>query len=218
MKELTQEQKDLIIAEASKRAEASRPRILLKVEAKEVNPLLAQAQTEADRLTSLIPEDIRETFRIETSNSTNKVIKKREQPHTMILPQMSLESNLTGSIISGILNYYINQSIIPEGQRTALFELLTGKTDTIEIERVNKKRKSKSDKPKKERKLKVEDKDKVTLEPTGGNTIKLSDICKELNLDPKKARMKLRKAYNKPANGWEWSADQVEDIKKFLRG
>lgn len=83
----------------------------------------------------------------------------------------------------------------------------------------------------------VRERDPVTSEapgemPSRGVTIKrpasksglvpLKQICRELNIDAREARMKLRALSRKkllshePQGRWEWSADQVEEIKAQL--
>ncbi|MGL4253972.1 MAG: hypothetical protein ACRCR2_08010 [Fusobacteriaceae bacterium] len=226
MKELTQEQKDLIIAEASHRAEASRPKSYIFVPTTEVDPMLISAQEEVDRLTKLIPENIKETFRIEFNPNPHSdkvtIIRKRDLPHTMILPTDKVKSNKKGIIITGIMNHYIGQGIIPSDQMQNLMDILLEANPfaIIDSKPAKKKRSSsKSDKVKKPREPKAKDINKQDIVNTSGvNIIKLSTICEELNLDPKKARIKLRKHFNKPTEGWEWSSDKVEDIKKFLKG
>lgn len=60
--------------------------------------------------------------------------------------------------------------------------------------------------------------------PKNGNLIPLKIICRDIEYDPREARMKLRagvksgKIPHEPKGRWEWSPDEVEDIKMFLRG
>lgn len=65
---------------------------------------------------------------------------------------------------------------------------------------------------------------KSTRVSKNGNLIPLKVICRDIDLDPREARMKLRsgvknkKIPHEPQGRWEWSPDEVDDIKAFLRG
>jgi len=47
-------------------------------------------------------------------------------------------------------------------------------------------------------------------------TVALRDICKELKLDPREARLKLRATGKRAKGRWEWPKAQVAEIKKVL--
>lgn len=55
--------------------------------------------------------------------------------------------------------------------------------------------------------------------PRPDGLIALQDICEELKMEPKEARVILRaKKVEKPAHGrWEWPQDEVESIKKVIK-
>jgi len=62
--------------------------------------------------------------------------------------------------------------------------------------------------PKKERQPKVDKK---------AGLITVGEIAAQLKIDPKEARTSLRKQKTpKPAEGWAWSADKVDEIKKTI--
>jgi hypothetical protein len=47
--------------------------------------------------------------------------------------------------------------------------------------------------------------------------IPLRDICKELKIDPREARIKLRAGGKRAPNGsWKWPKAKVAEIKKIL--
>jgi len=53
---------------------------------------------------------------------------------------------------------------------------------------------------------------------TGPKLISLKEICRDLDVDPRAARMKLRK--NSPGNAkkrWEWPEGEIAGIKKLLK-
>lgn len=225
MKELTQTEKDLIIAEAVKRAESKRPKEYIKVIEPTNKEWIKELQLITDSLTDLITEGVRETFRIELNPNPlvtdPDVVKKKEGPHTLILPLERAKVNPRGVIITGIMNHYLNQDIIPKEQRQGLLDLLMGNISNYELTAKKAPRKARtSSKPKTTRtpRAKKEDNiEKISLEWTSDNKgITLAEICKEINLDPKKARVKLRKHFIKPDSGWQWSIDHKQYIIEFL--
>lgn len=225
MRELTSMERDLIIAEAAKRAESKRPKEYIKVIETANREWIEELQGITDSLTGLITEEVRETFRIELNPNPSvtepHVVKKKEGAHTLILPTERARVNPKGIIITGIMNHYLNQDLIPKEQRQGLLDLLMGNTDKYELTAKKAPRKanraSKTKAPRTPKVKKEENIEKISLEWTSDyKGITLAEICKEIGMDPKKARVKLRKYFIKPDSGWQWSIDHKKYIIEFL--
>lgn len=78
------------------------------------------------------------------------------------------------------------------------------------------------EKPKSEPKKKKETKKKEEekSQPATGDMVTLKEICEELGIDPRKARVKLRKVKDvpKPHGSWKWdNQDDINTIKGMLK-
>lgn len=59
----------------------------------------------------------------------------------------------------------------------------------------------------------------MTMEKHMTEKVTLRDICKELKLDPREARVKLRATGKRAPDGrWEWPKAQIASVKAILRG
>lgn len=60
-------------------------------------------------------------------------------------------------------------------------------------------------------------KSQVSRSPKPSGLVSLAKICEELGVEPREARGILRKRIKKTENGWNFTPDEVENIKKLLK-
>lgn len=138
---------------------------------------------------------------------------KWKDKDTVILPgDLLMSSDTIEDLFEYELSKEENDFELPEPYSTHAKNILEGKPFTTSQPNTER-----AERPKRESREPSAPREPRTPKPSRDGLVTLATICEEIGIEPRDARMILRKKFaNKPDAGWAWPDNVANDIRKLL--